>query len=193
MTVNKKPCSFENCQQEANPKNVKSEIIWKESDVSWKVFESYCKSSENSENYKDYSSEDYYDWKKSQKGYQDFSFSYYCDWCWKQLFTIDPDTFLKSKPSWEYTNNKSVKEMTTRQLKKAIQKDIEELKEILPLEEGLLPDENDEETWDSDACGDLLKEMNKITIIITSQNGLNDKLEEWSYRAKSENEGTDDF
>ncbi|CAG8667489.1 9381_t:CDS:2, partial [Cetraspora pellucida] len=39
-----------------------------------------------------------------------------------------------------------VKEMTTKQLKKAIQKDLEELKEILPLEEGLLPDEDDEET-----------------------------------------------
>ncbi|CAG8514049.1 11728_t:CDS:2 [Racocetra fulgida] len=35
--------------------------------------------------------------------------------------------------------------MTTKQLKKAIQKDIEELKEILPLEEGLLPNEDDTE------------------------------------------------
>ncbi|KLL05445.1 MAG: hypothetical protein MRERV_1c140 [Mycoplasmataceae bacterium RV_VA103A] len=190
MTVNKK-CSFENCQQEANPKNVKSEIVWKESDTSWKAFETYCKSSENSENYKDYSSEDYYDWKKSQKGYQDFSFSYYCDGCWKQLFIIDPDTFLKSKPSWEYTNNKSVKDMTTKQLKKAIQKDLEELKEILPLEPSLLPDEDDSETWDPDACGGLLEEIDKIKTVIESQNGLNDKLEEWSYRQDKEEENND--
>ncbi|CAG8799635.1 343_t:CDS:2, partial [Racocetra persica] len=39
-----------------------------------------------------------------------------------------------------------VKDMTTKQLKKAIQKDLEELKEILPLEPSLLPDEDDSET-----------------------------------------------
>ncbi|CAG8448370.1 19221_t:CDS:2 [Racocetra fulgida] len=68
----------------------------------------------------------------------------------------------------EYTNNKSVKEMTTRQLKTAIQKDIEELKEILPLEPN------------PDACGGLLEEIDKIKTVIESQNGLNDKLEEWT-------------
>jgi len=36
--------------------------------------------------------------------------------------------------------------MTTQQLKKAITTDIKELKEILPIEEGLLPNEDDTET-----------------------------------------------
>jgi len=36
--------------------------------------------------------------------------------------------------------------MTTQQLKKAITIDIQELKEILPIDEGLLPNEDDTET-----------------------------------------------
>jgi len=36
--------------------------------------------------------------------------------------------------------------MTTPQLKKTIQTDLQELKEILPIEEGLLPNDDDTET-----------------------------------------------
>ena len=77
--------------------------------------------------------------------------------------------------------------MTKSQIKKAIQTDIKELKEILPIDEGLLPNEDDTETWDADACGDLLTKMSQVKTIITTENGLNDKLEEWSYRQEEEN------
>ena len=82
--------------------------------------------------------------------------------------------------------------MTTPQLKKAIQTDLQELKEILPIEEGLLPNEDDTETWDSDACGDLLSKVGQVKTIIESENGLNNKLEEWSYRQETK-ENTTDF
>ena len=81
--------------------------------------------------------------------------------------------------------------MTKQQLKKAIETDIKELKEILPIDEGLLPNEDDTETWDADACGDLMTKIDQVKIVITSENGLNDKLEEWSYRQEAEEKTTD--
>ena len=82
--------------------------------------------------------------------------------------------------------------MTTQQLKKSITTDLKELKEILPIEEGLLPNEDDTETWDSDACGDLMTKIEQVKTVIESENGLNDKLEEWSYRQEAK-ENTTDF
>ena len=97
------------------------------------------------------------------------------------------------KTQWDYTNNLiNPKNMTNQQLKKTIQTDIQELKEILPIDEGLLPNEDDTETWDSDACGDLLTKVEQVKTIIESENGLNDKLEEWSYRQEVK-ENTTDF
>ena len=81
--------------------------------------------------------------------------------------------------------------MTTPQLKKTIQTDLQELKEILPIEEGLLPNDDDTETWDADACGDLLSKVGQVKTIIESENGLNDKLEEWSYRQEAKGNTTD--
>ena len=96
------------------------------------------------------------------------------------------------KTQWTYTNNQiNPKNMTTPQLKKAIQTDLQELKEILPIEEGLLPNDDDTETWDADACGDLLSKMAQVKTIIESENGLNDKLEEWSYRQETKGNTTD--
>ena len=96
------------------------------------------------------------------------------------------------KNQWTYTNNLiNPKNMTTQQLKKAITIDIQELKEILPIDEGLLPNEDDTETWDSDACGDLLTKIEQVKTVIESENGLNDKLEEWNYRQEDKGNTTD--
>jgi hypothetical protein len=57
------------------------------------------------------------------------------------------------------------------------------LKEILPLEDCLIPNEDNLEMWDPSSCDELTEEMDKITQILNHENGLKAKLDCWeNYR-----------
>ena len=62
-----------------------------------------------------------------------------------------------------------------------IKKDLEliaELKETV--ESAYLPNSDDTETWDSDSTSELLEAIEKIKTVLESENGLQDKLEQWN-------------
>ena len=91
---------------------------------------------------------------------------------------------------WQYpyaTNDIST--LSKQKLKNAIRKDIQLLKQILPLEDCLVPDEDDLEMWEPSACDDLIEEMDKISQILNHENGLRAKLDLWeNYRETGEEE-----
>ncbi|CFW93080.1 protein of unknown function [endosymbiont DhMRE of Dentiscutata heterogama] len=158
--------------------------------------------------------DDYYKWKEQQQGYfekgiETITTEYdYCKWhqkimeccknaelhaskkCpWylrqKEMAKIAKQKLKKAKELAEISKI-SIKEMTNTQLKKTIEADIEKLKALLPIDCAVL-DENDPDTWDKNACDEMLENIEKVKEIVESQNGLNDKLEEWSYRQEQKN------
>lgn len=187
-----------NCGKNANPECVKTTTVWKDSDTSWSAYEKFCDSAENrveglwgkSKEYDWSNVEEYYRWKKEQGQYQDFHFTHYCKPCYNKI-TAPPKwdlTKLKKESVWKYTNNQPLIDMTKAKLKKRIVKDIDLLNEILPIEIGVL-DSEDINTWDEDACGDLISDIDKVKEIVESENGLNAKLLEWQcYQENCEDE-----
>ena len=85
-----------------------------------------------------------------------------------------------------------VSNLTKPKLKNAIRKDIILLKEILPLEDCLVPDEDNLEMWDPSSCDELTEEMDKINQILNHKNGLKAKLELWENYREIEEEVEDD-
>lgn len=87
------------------------------------------------------------------------------------------------KITWQYINNPKLEDISKAKLKNAIQKDLELLQKLRgEIEDNLavLDVAEDTEWWDADLAGDLLTSLDKVQTIITSENGLNDKLESWS-------------
>jgi ABC-type transport system involved in cytochrome c biogenesis ATPase subunit len=60
------------------------------------------------------------------------------------------------------------------------------------LEDCLIPDEDDPETWDPSGCDELAEEMAKITQILNHENGLKAKLDCWENYREIEEEVEDD-
>jgi len=85
---------------------------------------------------------------------------------------------------WQYPYaSEDTSNMSKQKLKNAIRKDIQLIKEILPLEDCLVPDEDDTEMWDPSSCDELEEEMDKIGKILNHENGLRAKLDLWeNYR-----------
>lgn len=85
----------------------------------------------------------------------------------------------KKENEWKYPYaNEEIPE-TKVKLRNAIKRDIKLLKSLLPLEECLLPDEDDTEMWDSSNLADLEEEIDKVKLIINHPNGLQAKLSLW--------------
>jgi len=102
------------------------------------------------------------------------------------LNRIDED---KKAREWKYPYAiEDISNMNKRQLKESIRKDIQLLKEILPLEDCLLPDEDDTEMWDPSNTDDLEAEIDKIKLIINHANGLQAKLSQWEDYRDTETE-----
>jgi len=152
--------------------------------------------------------EDYHKWKEQQKDWLDLRIhsttTKYCRWhyanvkwgCNRGCETQSQHDDWKSECSkakraleeamkWKYTNNQiDPKTMNKNKLRKAISKDIWLLKEQLPLDIDI--SENNEDTWDEDATGELMERIEKVKQIVESINGLNDKLAEWQTRIENE-------
>ena len=81
---------------------------------------------------------------------------------------------------WQYPYaTEDISHLSKQKLKNAIRKDIILLKEILPLEDCLVPNEDDPEMWDPNYCDDLEEALAKINQILNHKNGLKAKLELW--------------
>ena len=81
---------------------------------------------------------------------------------------------------WQYPySTVDISHLSKQKLKNSIRKDIILLKEILPLEDCLVPDEDNLKMWDPSSCDELTEEMDKINQILNHQNGLKTKLELW--------------
>ena len=99
----------------------------------------------------------------------------------------------KPKTLW-YTNNPDISTLSKSKLKNRIEKDLEliaELKETV--ESAYLPNSDDTETWDSDSTSELLEAIEKIKTILETENGLQDKLEQWNYFQESDSFNEDEF
>ena len=97
----------------------------------------------------------------------------------------------KPKKLW-YTNNPDISTLSKSKLKSCIEKDLEliaELKETV--ESAYLPNSDDTETWDPDSTSELLEAIEKIKTILETENGLQDKLEQWNYYQEGNSE--DDY
>ena len=89
---------------------------------------------------------------------------------------------------WQYPYaDVDISHLSKIKLKNSIRQDIILLKEILPLEDCLIPDEDNLEMWDPSSCDELTEEMDKINQILNHKNGLKAKLELWeNYQAIEE-------
>jgi hypothetical protein len=106
---------------------------------------------------------------------------------WKQ-------TQEKIKQSlWQYPYaTVDIDKLSKPKLKHAICQDIQLLQEILPLENCLIPDEDDTEMWDSSSCEELEEAMDKISQILNHENGLKAKLDLWENYRETEAKEVDD-
>lgn len=92
---------------------------------------------------------------------------------------------------WKYPYDQPLPE-TKAKLKKAIQRDLSLLKNILPLEANLLLDEDDSEMWDQSDLEDLEKKLAQIKLILQHPQGLLAKLSIWEdYREMEAEENND--
>ena len=110
----------------------------------------------------------------------------------KHPFIPQPPPPPQPKNLW-YTNNADISTLSKTKLKNWIEKDLEliaELKETV--ESAYLPNSDDTDTWDADSTSELLTAIEKIKTILEAENGLQDKLEQWS-NFQENNQEEDEF
>jgi hypothetical protein len=107
--------------------------------------------------------------------------------CWKSR--------QPKKVTWQYTNNPDLEAISKAKLKNAIRRDLDLLQELrreIEASFAMVDVAEDTSWWDADLAGDLLTGWEKVQRIITSENGLNDKLEHWSIWQEEAEENWED-